>query len=135
MEEQFIRDRLSKLREEKQVSERKMSLDAVQTDAAVVIPVGVPFFLKQHGLIGKDKALHFMLIDQATGNPARLGKGDFFAHRLKGILHRRILHHTKSGRLAPFAPLGNFIDMGINVTAVYPAVGGLIKIRVGRTGR
>ena len=27
MEEQFIRDRLSKLREEKQVSERKMSLD------------------------------------------------------------------------------------------------------------
>ena len=27
MEEQFIRDRISKLREEKQVSERKMSLD------------------------------------------------------------------------------------------------------------
>lgn len=27
MEEQFIRDRLSRLREEKQVSERKMSLD------------------------------------------------------------------------------------------------------------
>ena len=27
MHEQFIRDRLSKLREEKQVSERKMSLD------------------------------------------------------------------------------------------------------------
>lgn len=27
MEEQFIRDRLSKLRQEKQVSERKMSLD------------------------------------------------------------------------------------------------------------
>lgn len=27
MEEQFIRDRISKLREQKQVSERKMSLD------------------------------------------------------------------------------------------------------------
>lgn len=35
---------------------RNLKHHAVQTDAAVVIPVGVPFFLKQHGLIGKDKA-------------------------------------------------------------------------------
>ena len=42
MEEQFIRDRLTRLREEKQVSERKMSLDYATATAisAVSHPAG-----------------------------------------------------------------------------------------------